>query len=150
MNQIQTIIVLSFGLLAFINFLISLNECRSKKNPYGLTYINRIYGAFVYADMVIFGVFWTLVSVSVLILNDWLLFLLILALFWTIRSFGEMLYWFHQQFSPLNKNPIQRFVLKNIFHNESIWFVYQIFWQCILIIGIISTILSANLWLKTI
>jgi hypothetical protein len=150
MNSIQQVLIAFWGTLALIGFVKSFYECAERKNPYGLTYIFRIYGAFVWADLVVFGIFWTLISLLALVLNSWYLFLLAVSLFWLVRSIGETIYWFNQQFSTLNKNPINRFLMKRIFHNDSIWFVYQIFWQCMTVLFTISTIFLASKWLQTI
>jgi hypothetical protein len=145
----QKNIILIFGIVAFINFLRSFYQCRAKKNPFGKTYFNVIFGAFVWADMVIFGVFWVVVSTVALLLDDWLLFLLILSLFWLVRSIGETAYWISQQFSQIKRNPISNFkYARRLFHDDSVWFVYQIFWQCITVITIITSIYLTRLWLQ--
>ena len=150
MENWQQAFIMGWGTLALIGSVKSFYECQRKKNTYGLTYIFRIYGAFVWADLVIFGIFWTLISALSLFLNSWYLFLLFVSLFWLVRSIGETLYWFHQQFSSINKNPVNRFLMKNIFHNESIWFVYQIFWQCMTVLTTISSAYLFHLWLGTV
>ena len=150
MNPLQQMFIAAWGTLALIGFVKSYYECAEHKNSYGLTYIFRIYGAFVWADLVVFGLFWTLISLLALIFNNWYLFLLSLSLFWLVRSIGETTYWFNQQFSPLNKNPINRFLMKKIFHNDSIWFVYQIFWQCMTVLFSLTTIYLTTLWLNSI
>jgi hypothetical protein len=144
----QSIIVL-FGLGAFIGFIKSFDECKRKKRSLSLTLqIGPLYGAFVYADLVVFGLFWTIASLGAFFLNDWYLFLLTLSLFWLVRSIGETIYWFLQQFSTINRNPPEKFYIHKIFHNDSVWFVYQIFWQCITVITIITSIYLAKLWLN--
>lgn len=150
MESWQQLFIACWGTLALLGFIKSFYECVKKKNPYGLTYIFRIYGAFVWADLVVFGIFWTLVSLLTLLFNNWYLFLLFLSLFWLIRSIGETTYWFNQQFSTINKNPINRFLMKRVFHNDSIWFVYQIFWQCMAVFFTITTIYITTLWLGSI
>lgn len=140
--------VLVYGLFALVGFLTGLRECRVKKNSYGKTHIFNLLGAFAWGDAVIFGLFWALVSLAVFWLNDWLLFLLFLAIFWLVRSFGETVYWFNQQFARADKNPSERFWFTKIFHNESVWFVHQVIWQCVLVVSIILSLYLAKLWLQ--
>lgn len=145
----QDIIIAVYGFIALIGFYLSFNECKNKKNSYGHPPgIYGYYGAFVWADLVVFGLFWTLVSVACLLLQNFTLFLLCISLFWLVRSVGETLYWFHQQFTPNKGNPPQKFWFYTIFHNDSVWFVYQIYWQCITVITIITSLYLATLWLR--
>ena len=144
----QSLIILAYGILALVGCIRSFYECKSRKNTFGHTYINRLFGAFVWADMVIFGLFWSLVALISYFLQDWILFLLTISLFWLIRSVGETIYWFNQQFSTINRNPVSHFkYAKKIFHNDSIWFVYQIFWQCMTVVATIASLYLANRWL---
>ena len=149
MQQWQQLLIAGWGTLALIGFVKSFYECAERKNTYGLTYVFRIYGAFVWADLVIFGLFWTFVSLISLLLNNWYLFLLFVSIFWLVRSIGETIYWLGQQFSTLNKNPVNRFLMKKVFHNESLWFVYQVFWQCMTVFFAICTIYLTEVWLKS-
>jgi len=141
-------------LYAFINFLVfgkGFYESKYKKNAYGLTPGLFILGIFVWGDAVIFGLFWFLSSLISYLLNDWLLFFLIISVFWVIRSLGETIYWINQQFSSkiYDWNKPENLLLRSVFHNDSIWFIYQTTWQCITIVSVITTIYLANLWLNT-
>lgn len=145
----QVSIISIVGVLGVTGFIKSFYECKKKKNTFGLTYTYRILGAFVWADLVVFGFFWALAATISLLFADWILFLLIVSLFWLVRSIGETIYWFNQQFSPINRNPVKNFkILKNVFHNDSIWFVYQIFWQCMTVGTIITSLYLAKEWLQ--
>jgi len=122
-----------------------------KNNPYGLTKLFYWMGIFVWADAVVFGLFWFLVSLVILfVFKSWLLFLLIVSVFYLVRSVGETIYWLNQQFSTLNRNPPHTLRGYKLFKNDAIWFVYQIWWQCITVISIITTIYLAALWIKLI
>ena len=123
-------------------------ESHKKKNAYGLTTYLSPLGIFVWGDAVIFGAFWFLVSVTILLLNDWILFLLIISVFWLVRSLGETIYWFCQQFTSTKRNPPKSLPFYKYFHNDSIWFIYQIFMQCITVVTIITTIYLIHLWLN--
>jgi len=57
------------------------------------------------------------------------------------------MYWLHQQFSTLERNPPKSLLGYRFFGNDSIWFVYQIFWQCVTVIAVIASIYTAWLWL---
>lgn len=144
----QQIIVIIYGLLALLAFFTSFRACYRHKKAYEDTPIyGLLFTAFVQADAVIFGLFWAGASLVTLLLQDWLLFLLILSVFWLVRSIGETQYWFLQQFSPRSGNDPQKFPLFfKIFQNDSVWFVNQIYWQCITVITIISTVYLGYQW----
>ncbi len=122
-------------------------ESKVKKNAYGKTPLLAPIGAIVWADTAIFGLFWTVVSVVIIILNDWILFWLTFSIFFVVRSFGETIYWLNQQFSKVNRNPIQKFWVTKIFHDDSVWFVYQIYWQCVTVVSLIASLYFGKLWL---
>jgi hypothetical protein len=146
-----SLIQLSFFTLAILNlalFAKAFHETKNKKNPFGLTHFLTVEGIFVWADAVIFAPFWIIASILGLIFG-WTLFLLIVSLFWLVRSFGETIYWFNQQFSTLERNPPKSLMFHDIFHNDSIWFVYQIFWQCVSVFAIISSLYFARAWILT-
>lgn len=138
-----------FGLISFITFLKAVQECRNNKNSFGKTpKICDMYGSFVWADQVIFGLFWSLVSLFCIILQDYILFLLIFSVFWLVRSIGETIYWFLQQFHPRGGNEPEKFLMNKIIKGEAMWFVNQIFWQCVTVITLISSVYLFSLWLK--
>ena len=136
---------------AFINLLISIKgfyECKYVKNSYKLTPILNLLGIFVWGDAVIFGPFWTITATASYFIKNWFLFLLTMSVFWFVRSLGETIYWFNQQFSNKELNPPKKLFGYSIFQNDSIWYVYQIFWQCITVVSIIFVIYFSKLWLK--
>lgn len=147
MGVCQRNLILIYATFAFIGFVKGFSECKNKKNSYGKAHIFNLIGAFVWGDAVVFGLFWALVSMAVLLLNDWVLFLLTLSVFWAVRSLGETIYWFNQQFSKVDRNSPEKFWFYKIFQNDSVWFVYQIYWQCVTVISIILSIYLAHLWL---
>lgn len=131
-------------------FLYSLHQTKTKKNSFGETPYLFPLGIFVWADGVIIGLFWSLISFTVYLLRNWKLFLLIFSLFWFVRSLGETIYWLNQQFSPLNRNPPSSLRFHQIFHNDSIWFAYQVFWQCLSVISGVLSVYFGAVWLKQI
>ncbi len=146
MSSLQTFIVLAFGAFAFAGFLLGLRQCISKKNPYGLTRKFNFIGSFVWADAVVFGLFWTIACVIFLLLNDWILFLLTLSVFWLLRSIGETTYWFNQQFSTKDRNKFHTLWFSRVFPGDSVWVAMQIFWQCVAVATAISTLYILKLW----
>ncbi len=148
MNTLQQTIVLIYGLINFLIFLKGFYETKYKRNAYGLIRSLAILGMFVWGDAVVFGLFWTVSSIITLYLKDWYLFLLIVSVFWVVRSLGETIYWFNQQFSKINRNPPEKLLGYSIFQNDSIWFAYQIVWQCITVVSILFTIYFAYMWLQ--
>ena len=148
MESWQKIIIIIWGIISFALFVKGFKESKDKKNAYGLTPFFP-FGAFVWGDAVVFGFFWTAVFVVVLILNDWTLFLLIISVFWVVRSIGETIYWFNQQFSKINRNPPEKNWMFKYFHNDSVWFIHQIGWQCVTVISIIFSIYLTHIWLKS-
>ena len=150
MQYEQLVITALFGFLAFIGFIWALVKCHKKRLNFELSpRLFVIYGAFVWADLVVFGAFWTVVALLCLILQDWILFLLSISIFWLIRSIGETIYWFLQQFTPRRGNEPQKFLLYKLFRDDSVWFVLQIFWQCITVVTIISSLYLGKIWLQS-
>lgn len=141
--------ILLFFFFNYIVFVKGLYESVVKKNVFGLTRPLFFLGMFVWGDAIIVGFFWCLMSLVCFLLKDWPLFLLITSVFWLVRSLGEILYWINQQFAQINRNPPETLIGYTWFKNDSIWFIYQLVWQCVLVISIISTIYFANIWIKT-
>jgi len=148
MNFYQTLFLLAFAVLNAAFFYKAFLETKHKKNAFGLTRHFFFIGAFVWADVIVFSPFWILACIAALLLKSWTLFLLILSVFWLVRSIGETIYWFNQQFSPINRNPVENLPLRSVFHNDSIWFVHQIFWQCVTVTTIITTIYFSFVWIQ--
>lgn len=144
----QQVFLLFYALLNLVIFLKGFYESKYKKNAYGLTRPLFFIGIFVWGDAVIFSLFWIMSAVVALILQDWYLFLLTTSVFWVIRSLGESIYWFNQQFSQVERNPIRSLPWHSIFHNDSVWFIYQIIWQCVGVASIILSIYYSWLWLQ--
>lgn len=145
----QQLLVVSFGIISGVAFAKGYYECKYKKNPYGLMPYFVFLGIFVRGDAVVFGAFWVIASLVVLVINDWLVFLLIVSLFWVARSIGETIYWIHEQFAVKHRNPPSTLIGHSIFPNDSIWFVYQTFWQCVMVLAIIASLFIVRLWFRT-
>ena len=127
----------------------ALRKVYKKKDNLGLVGPFVIYGAFVWADLVVFGVFWSLFTLISLFLNDWILFLLGQSVFWFIRSLGESFYWFNQQFSTIKRYDSRDFFFAKFFGNDdyTVWFVMQILMQWIAVVSAILSLYFGKLWL---
>jgi hypothetical protein len=149
MTELQVLFVLAFACICLAIFAASVLRIRRKDTIFGLTRSLFFIGSFVWGDAVVFSLFWLLVSILCFWLNNWYLFLLFHSVFWTVRAAGETLYWLNQQFSTLERNPPHTLIGFRFFRNDSIWFVYQIFWQCITVFGIIASIYCSWMWLAS-
>ncbi|HUV71614.1 MAG TPA: hypothetical protein VMW25_01260, partial [Clostridia bacterium] len=137
MSLWQKGLILIFCLVNLLVFFKGFYESKFKRNAYGLTRPLVFLGIFVWGDAVVFGLFWFFSSIITLFLSDWYLFLLIISVFWLVRSLGETIYWFNQQFSTIKRNPPEKLPGYSFFHNDSLWFVYQIVWQVVTVVSII-------------
>lgn len=111
-----------------------------KKNPFGLTRHLTIIGAFVWGDALIFGFFWLFISSVCLYLQNFKLILVTYSIFWIVRSIGETIYWLNQQFTTKKRDKPQDLFGHRLFPGESIYFAYQIFWQCVTVVSILATL----------
>ncbi|MBU2577329.1 hypothetical protein KKA69_00690 [Patescibacteria group bacterium] len=141
------VVILIFSLFSLAGFVKGITESR-KGNSFNKTGIFNLIGAFVWGDAVVFGLFFFIFSLFSLLLADFFLFLLGISLFWVVRSIGETIYWLNQQFSTLKRNPPEKLLFHKFFKNDSIWFVYQIFWQCLTVIFLLSSIYLTKLWFR--
>lgn len=147
MNNWQIIFVGLFAVYSLVGFLLGYRNTKLKKNPYGLSNWFNLIGSFVWADVFIFGAFFFLVSILSLILKDFIFFLLVYSIFWTVRSIGESIYWFLEQFATNHRNPESTLLMHKWFPRNSAWIANQIINQCITVVGIIASIYLLKLWL---
>lgn len=149
MNEWQSAFVVLYALVNVLVFFKGFYESKRKQNAYGLTPFLLPLGIIAWGDAVIFGPFWILVSVAALVLGDWYLFLLILSVFWAVRSIGEVAYWFNQQFSSkvYEWNKPERLFWYSVFHDDFAWCAYQMAWQCVAVISVVCSIYFASVWI---
>lgn len=145
----QHLIVIIFAIVNIIIFIKAFYEIKNKNNVFGSAQPYGFLGIFVWGDAIVICVYWLIASLIVLFLNNWYLFLLFISVFWVVRSYGEVIYWLNEQFAGKNRNPPHTLKLYNFFKNDSIWFVYQVFWQCILVFSLIISIFLASKCLHT-
>lgn len=149
MTTTQSIFIELFAVYAFSAAAFGYRQCKYYKNAFGLTPQYYPLGAFAWGDAVVFGLFWGAVCAVCLFLGDWLLFLFTISLFWFVRALGETMYWFHQQFSPMQRNSLSTMPGYTIFHNDSLWFIYQIVAQCITVASAISSLYFGVSWVRS-
>jgi hypothetical protein len=142
------ILILVFALFALLIGLKGFYESTKKQNSFKLTPYLFWMGIFVWGDAVVFGLLWFLIGLLSYLFNDYWLFFLSVSVFWLVRSIGETIYWINEQFVETHRNQAQNLWGHSFFNNDSIFFIYQIFWQCISVISVISTIYLSAIWLK--
>ncbi|MBW7944827.1 hypothetical protein H3C70_05530 [Patescibacteria group bacterium] len=144
----QQLFLMIFSLFSLIVSAKGLYESSRKGRAFTDTIFLGWLGIFVWGDAVVFGPFWFLAAFITLLLRDWYLFAVIISVFWVVRSVGEMIYWFNQQFSPLRRNPPEKMRCYGLFKSEAVWFGYQIFWQSVCVAAVISSIYFVHTWLS--
>lgn len=147
----DNLIFLFLPIFAAFSFLVLLLGIyfSSKQKSFQETKFLGLMGVFVWGDAPLIALFWFAASLLVFFLRDLYLFFLIVSVFWAVRSLGEVIYWINQQFSALKRNPPEKLFGYSFFKNESIWFVYQLYWQIVLVVSIIFSIYFACLWLRS-
>lgn len=138
MTQFQNYLIITAGIGGLITSFLGFFHTINRKNPFGLTHWLAPFGSFVWGDAGILGIFWFLVSLLSFLTKNWYLFLTFISAFWFIRSIGETIYWLNEQFAHRHRNPPHTLIGYKIYKNDSIWFVYQTFWQCISVVSLIS------------
>jgi hypothetical protein len=149
MNQIQTLFLFlwaGFGLAAAAAGLFTVV---AKKQAFAETKWLFPWGIFVWGDAPIIGSFWFGAGLVSALLRDWWLFWLVFSLFWVVRSLGEVIYWLNQQFSSINRNPPQRLMGYKWIGNDSVWFMYQIFWQMVMVVALVGSIFCGYRWIQS-
>lgn len=97
------------------------------------------FGAYVWDDMLPISIFWLVSSVILIFLNDWILTTVLVLLFFILRWFYEVFYWFFQQFHTDNSRP-NDFGFKNL-PNQNIYIIYQVINLCQATLGIFALFL---------
>ena len=122
-------------------------ESHFRKNAFGTVHSGP-FGMYVWGDAAVLGIFWGITALFTLLVSDWILFLLVFSIFWVVRSFGEMIYWFNEQHASKKRVNIKSKMLYKYFHNDSVLFIYQLVQQCILVVSIVASIYFSHIWLK--
>lgn len=140
MENWQQIIVWVVGGLAIGFAVAGFVKSRTGK-AYGKFWLLNIIGAFVWGDAIIFGPFWAVASVIVIWMQSWWLFEIIFLCFWLVRSVGETIYWLNQQFSSVIREKPEKMLLHRFVKSNAVWFLMQIWWQCISVATLVLLIL---------
>ncbi|MBP7774307.1 hypothetical protein KA078_00805 [Candidatus Woesebacteria bacterium] len=128
-------------------FIYAVAACAKKQKTFTQTPLLSLTGSFVWGDALIFSPFWAFVSLSALYTKDWLFFWVTVSVFWVVRSSGEVLYWFLEQFSGHPRNKPANLLGYNWVKSDAVFFLYQIFWQCITVISIVTSCVLLYQWL---
>lgn len=148
MTDFQNWLVLLIGTTALFSASIGFHHSSRHNKAFTETPWLWWLGIFVWADAVVLGAFWFLVTLVAWWLQDWLLFLLVISIFWLVRSVGETVYWFLEQFSTITRNEPKNLWGYRWIKSEALWFLYQIFWQCVTVVTIITSLYLAKIWLS--
>ncbi len=98
-------------------------------------------GIFVVGDALIIIPFWILLTLIAVFFHSWRIFELGASLFWVVRGFGETQYWIHEQFAADHRNDPKNLFGYSLVKSDAIWFLYQVFWQCVTVLALLSCFL---------
>lgn len=143
--QLMLLLYLLFGLAGVVSVVLGVQNVR-RNRTFSLTPLLYPLGIFVWGDAPILGAFWVVVAIAGMLVGNMAFFLLCVSLFWCVRSVGETIYWLLQQFSPLKRNPPEQLFGYRFVKDESIWFMYQLFWQCMTVVSLIFVLYFAFSW----
>ncbi len=145
MNLLNLFLCL-YALLSLVLFLISFSRIKNaafRENPW----LNVI-GAFVWVDVPVFSLLVTTIVVFYFLTNQSVYFLATaFCVFWSVRSYGEIIYWMHEQFAHPKRNNLETHPLYKFFQPDSLLVVFQTFWQAIFVLSILASLLYASKWL---
>lgn len=140
MTDIQRLLVLIYGIISLTAFVRGYIHCKYKHNRHGITPFGLL-GIFIWTDAVVIGLFWMLASMLVLIIDNWHIGLLIISLFWVVRSAGEVIYWMLQQFATKKRDEPETVRWHSLFPGESVWIAQQVWWQMVLVFSLLATVI---------
>ncbi|HSW97044.1 MAG TPA: hypothetical protein VLF89_04435 [Candidatus Saccharimonadales bacterium] len=143
-----------FALIQLTFFILSLTRIRNSKEHIGFIYSWAfVFGAFVWEDLLVFSFFNFLVILYVLLIKDIRQGLLIFTAFWMIRSAGETLYFFMQQFTqPLHYPHDIHWhfsVMQKLFgkiSNQKCFIILQVMFQIVMVLAVSILILLLQNW----
>lgn len=95
MNLAMTLLTTFFILLFYFSY----RKVLRSGERFGIIYHWAFWlGSFVWEDLMVFSIYHAIASVATLIFHDIRIFFLMIGIFWVIRSVGESIYFFLQQF----------------------------------------------------
>lgn len=110
-------------------------------------------GGFVWEDVLIFSIYGGISSIVTLLFGDYKIGVLFFLVFWIVRSAGETLYFFLQQFIEPKHDPhaidshfvILRKIFKSLSYQQCL-IIMQITFQSIMMLSIVSLIVLLKYW----
>lgn len=144
---VLSILFLTLAVLAF-------QRIRQAKGIITFTYHwGFLIGAFIWVDVLIFSLYGCIASAITYFIGEPKIGLLFFIVFWIVRSAGETLYFFLQQFHQPQHHPHnidEHFILlRKVFPNlntQQCYIFMQITWQCILMFSVVSLVWVLMLW----
>lgn len=130
MTHLQQAIIGTYGIIAAGLFGVAVYAVHHKM-AYGRMWLLNLFSSFVWGDMLVFAPFWALSSAVSIYFQSWFLFEIIFLTTWFIRAMGETIYWFLQQFSTVVRERPEDMFLYRFVKSNAVWFIMQIWWQCI-------------------
>lgn len=147
-------ILFFFGLLFILLFALSWKQVHSSGDSYGFIYRWAFWlGSFVWEDVLVFSAYHSLIVLFTYLSHDLRVGLLMIAVFWAVRSAGEALYFFLQQFHQPKHAPhhisdhlnqIRRFL--GPIADQKAYIIMQIIHQSLTMLAITGAILLALYW----
>lgn len=140
------LIVLAYSVLCLVS---GLWHTR-KGNYHGEAFPFHPLGAYVWADAVVFGLFWTVSTIVLYKIGDWNLFWAYYFVFSAVRYLGETIYWFNEQFAGKKLEDTKKKWPYRFFKDEKVVrFTYQTIAQCLTVVSVILAIYFAHRWVAS-
>ncbi len=149
------LILLLLALIFFSLFVFSFFQVRSHPGEEVIFIYQWAFplGSFVWEDLLVFSLFYFFAAIITLWRQDLRIALLFFFVFWIVRSSGETLYWFLQQFNQPIEYPHNQYgdfqALRLIFGDISYqrtFILLQIFWQSVCVTTTMALILLMINW----
>ena len=150
--------LLAFFFTFLFSFLIVFSWLKIKNGAQVAEFIYSygfLIGAFVWEDLLIFSAFGLAASIATIFLNQWKFGLLFYLVFWVVRSAGETLYFFLQQFLVPKHHPhylndhfgLLRRLFGKISYQQCL-ILMQVFFQIIMMTSVVCLITLLFSWNK--
>lgn len=142
--------------IAIFSFLIVFSFFRIRKGKLLAEFIYSLgfpMGSFVWEDLLVFSIYGLIGSVTATVLDHWKYGLLFFLVFWIVRSAGETLYFFLEQFLEPKHFPhfiddhfgILRRMFGNISYQQCL-IIMQVFMQSITMLSVVGLIILLFSW----
>lgn len=128
-----------FIIINLILLPISFMKCAKGKADDKMKYLFFL-GIFAWGDGLIFPLFWIVLSFIYIFNQNLYLLLTFVSAFWLIRSLGETIYWFNEQFASIHINKAENLTGYKLVKDNSIYFIYQIIWQIVSVFSLVALI----------